>query len=359
MNSDTNDINISDRPQPQKQTRLTRLAKCAGCGAKVGAGTLSGLLKDLKVNRIPGLMVGFDTSDDACVYKIDENTALIQTLDFFPPIVDDPFTFGQIAAANALSDIYAMGGEPRLALNIMTVTPDMSESDIRDILRGGYDKVAEAGATVCGGHTIHDESPKYGLSVTGFAHPDRILLNCAARPGDVLILTKPLGIGILTTAAKASMTDEADLKRITAAMCTLNKASRDDMVRYSVHSCTDVTGFGLMGHAYEMASGSHTTIHLLPEKLHIHENALLMASMGFVPDGAYKNRDYVGDNYITKKAFDRALLDVMFDPQTSGGLLISVGEEDASLLLDRLCAHTDAALIGYVTEKENSDIILE
>ena len=357
MNNDNISANTAD--PAAGNVRLTRLAKCAGCGAKVGAGTLSKLLKGLKVTNIPELLVGFDTSDDACVYRINDDTAIIQTLDFFPPIVDDPFTFGQIAAANALSDVYAMGGEPKLALNIMTVTKDMSESDIHDILRGGYEKAYEAGAVICGGHTIHDESPKYGLSVTGFARPDRILKNSSARPGDALILTKPLGIGILTTAAKASMTDESDMKRITAAMCTLNKASRDDMIRYEVHSCTDVTGFGLMGHAYEMAAGSNTTLHLLPRQLHLHEKTLLMASLGLIPDGAYKNRDYVGSNYITKTAVDRALMDAMFDPQTSGGLLISVAEKDAGKLLAALSIHTDAAMIGYVTEKGSHDLILE
>ncbi|MCR5684199.1 MAG: selenide, water dikinase SelD [Lachnospiraceae bacterium] len=349
---------MSDKPNTGN-VRLTRLAKCAGCGAKVGAGTLSKLVKGLETIQLPGLLVGFDTSDDACVYKINDETALVQTLDFFPPIVDDPFTFGQIAAANALSDIYAMGGEPKLALNIMAVTKDMDEASIHDILRGGCNKASEAGAAVCGGHTIHDESPKYGLSVTGFVHPDRFLKNSSSRPGDVLILTKPLGVGILTTASKASMLDEHDLQTVIDAMCTLNKASRNDMVRYRVHSCTDVTGFGLMGHAYEMAAGSHTTLHIKEADLCMHKNTLLMASMGFVPEGAYKNRDYVGDHYMTRSAVDRAMLDAMFDPQTSGGLLISVDQEDADALLSALNLHTDAAIIGYVTEKDDFDIIVE
>ena len=339
--------------------RLTRLAKCAGCGAKVGAGTLVKLLKDLPVRNDPALLVGFDTSDDACVYKIDDHTAVIQTLDFFPPIVDDPRMFGQIAACNALSDIYAMGGEPKIALNIMTVTKNMEEETIREILRGGYEKAYEADTIICGGHTIHDESPKYGLSVTGFADPAKILQNSTARPGDVLILTKPLGIGILTTAAKAGMVDASVTARITTQMATLNKASRNNMVNYEIHSCTDVTGFSLMGHSYEMAAGSQTTLHIKADSVKYHPEALEPAQMGFIPDGAYKNRDYVGDHYATKKPVDRALLDIFFDPQTSGGLLISVAAKDADALLSDLLYHTDAAIIGYVSERQGTELIIE
>ena len=342
-----------------EDVRLTRLAKCAGCGAKVGAGTLTKLLKDLPTQKDPRLMVGFDTSDDACVYRLDDHTAVVQTLDFFPPIVDDPHMFGQIAACNALSDIYAMGGEPKLALNIMTVTKDMSEETVREILRGGYEKAYEADTIICGGHTIHDESPKYGLSVTGFVDPAKVLMNSTARPGDVLILTKPLGIGILTTAAKAGLVESSVIERITKQMATLNKASRNNMIRYEVHSCTDVTGFSLMGHGYEMAAGSGTTLHFKASSVKYHPEAFEPAEMGFIPDGAYKNRDYVGDRYKTVKPVQRAMLDIMFDPQTSCGLLISVAEKDASSLLSDLQYHTDAAIIGYVTEKLEHELYIE
>ncbi len=342
-----------------EDVRLTRLAKCAGCGAKVGAGTLTKLLKDLPTQKDPRLMVGFDTSDDACVYRLDDHTAVVQTLDFFPPIVDDPHMFGQIAACNALSDIYAMGGEPKLALNIMTVTKDMSEETVREILRGGYEKAYEADAIICGGHTIHDESPKYGLSVTGFVDPAKVLMNSTARPGDVLILTKPLGIGILTTAAKAGLIEASVTERITRQMATLNKASRNNMVNYGVHSCTDVTGFSLMGHGYEMAAGSGTTLHIKADSVKYHPEALEPAEMGFIPDGAYKNRDYVGDHYKTVKPVQRAMLDIMFDPQTSGGLLISVAEKDADSLLADLLYHTDAAIIGYVTKMLDHELYIE
>src|SRR5574344_1230860 len=191
----------------QNEIKLTKLASCAGCGAKVGAGVLSQLLDGIKVHSDPDLLVGFDKSDDASVYKVSDELALVQTVDFFPPIADDPYLFGQIAATNALSDVYAMGGEPKLALNIMCVPEDMPKDAVHQILRGGYDKVYEAGALITGGHSIFDDEPKYGLAVTGFVHPDKLLSNSAARPGDVLVLTKPIGIGVLTSAAKADLLD--------------------------------------------------------------------------------------------------------------------------------------------------------
>ena len=199
----------------ETQVKLTKLAACAGCGAKVGAGTLAGLLEGFKTRTDPNLVVGFDKSDDACVYLVNEDTALIETTDFFPPIVDDPFLYGQIAAANALSDVYAMGGEPKLALNLLCTAPAMTGEMVREVLRGGYDKVYEAGAVIAGGHTIQGAEPLYGLAVTGFARPDRVLTNSAAHPGDVLILTKPLGVGVLTTAAKAGLVEPPVLDRVT------------------------------------------------------------------------------------------------------------------------------------------------
>ena len=239
----------------ETQVRLTKLASCAGCGAKVGAGTLSRLLEGFQTHSDPRLIVGYDKSDDASVYVLDENTALVQTTDFFPPIVDDPFLYGQIAAANALSDVYAMGGEPKLALNILCLPDSMDSAAVQELLRGGYAKAYEAGAIITGGHTIHGAEPIYGLAVSGFVHPKKVLTNSGARPGDVLILTKPLGIGILTTAAKADLVAQPVLDRIYRQMAALNKTARDIMVRYPVHSCTDVTGFSLLGHSYEMAQG--------------------------------------------------------------------------------------------------------
>ena len=221
----------------EQEIKLTKLASCAGCGAKVSAGVLAQLLDGLPVHTDSNLLVGFDKSDDAAVYRLSDELALVQTVDFFPPIADDPYLFGQIAAANALSDIYAMGGEPKLALNLLCVPKNMPDHAVQDILRGGYDKVYEAGAVIAGGHSILDEEPKYGLCVTGFVHPDQVLTNAGAQPNDVLLLTKPLGAGILTTAAKADLCPEDVLAGVFARMAVLNKAARDAMVRFRVHAC--------------------------------------------------------------------------------------------------------------------------
>ena len=268
----------------ETEVKLTKLAQCAGCGAKVGAGTLAKLLADFPTHYDERLIVGFDKSDDASVYVITEDTALVQTIDFFPPIVDDPYLFGQIAATNALSDVYAMGGQPRLALNVMCVTSDMDKEATQEILRGGYEKAYEADTIITGGHTIENTQPLYGLAVSGFVHPKKVLTNSGAHPGDVLILTKPLGVGILTTAAKAEMLDNpALMNKIYAQMATLNKTARDLMVKYDVHSCTDVTGFGLMGHSFEMAQGSNATVHYNVSSIPYHKEAFEMAEMGLIP----------------------------------------------------------------------------
>ena len=232
----------------ENEVKLTKLAKCAGCGAKVGAGVLAQLLDGIKVHSDPNLLVGFDKSDDASVYRVSDELALVQTVDFFPPIADDPYLFGQIAATNALSDVYAMGGEPKLALNLMCVPKDMPGEAVHQMLRGGYDKVYEAGCLITGGHSIFDDEPKYGLAVTGFVHPDRVLTNSGAQAGDVLLLTKPLGIGVLSTAHKGELASQEGIELACRLMTTLNKSARDIMVRYRVHACTDVTGFALMGH---------------------------------------------------------------------------------------------------------------
>ena len=211
----------------EEPIKLTKLTRCAGCGAKVGAGVLAQLLEGIRVHHDPNLLVGFDKSDDASVYKISDQLALVQTVDFFPPIADDPYLFGQIAATNALSDVYAMGGEPKLCLNIMAVPESMPRDAVHQILRGGYDKVYEAGALITGGHSILDDEPKYGLAVTGFVRPDKMLTNSAARPGDVLVLTKPLGIGVLTSAGKADLLTEDTVALMNRLMTTLNKGARD------------------------------------------------------------------------------------------------------------------------------------
>ena len=344
----------------EPDVKLTKLASCAGCGAKVGAGTLVKMLDGFRTHTDPRLIVGYDKSDDASVYVLSDDTAIVQTTDFFPPIVDDPFLYGQIAATNALSDVYAMGGEPKLALNIMCLADSMDDKTVREILRGGYDKAYEAGAIITGGHTIHGAEPIYGLAVTGFVHPKRVLTNSGAKPGDVLILTKPLGVGVLTTAAKGDLVKPETMHAIYKQMATLNKTARDIMLRFTVHSCTDVTGFSLMGHSFEMAQGSGMSLHIDALSVPFHMEALEFADMGFIPAGAYRNRTYVEKGILKKCEIPRALEDIFYDPQTSGGLLIAIAEKDAKDCLAALQAEIpNAAQIGYVTELHENYLILE
>lgn len=334
----------------EHEVKLTKLAKCAGCGAKVGAGVLAQLLEGIRVHEDPNLLVGFDRSDDASVYKVSDDLALVQTVDFFPPIADDPYLFGQIAATNALSDVYAMGGEPKLCLNIMAIPESMPKEAVHQLLRGGYDKVYEAGALITGGHSILDEEPKYGLAVTGFVHPDKILTNSGARPGDVLLLTKPLGIGVLTTAAKADMASPAAVALAQQLMTTLNKSARDAMVQYRVHACTDVTGFGLLGHACEMAQGSGVELELRVEDIDLIPEAVELARMGILPAGMYRNRAFA-EGEVDAGVTELCKQDLLYDPQTAGGLLMAVDPADADALLAELrrCVPS-AQRIGVVQE---------
>lgn len=344
----------------ETEVKLTKLASCAGCGAKVGAGTLVKLLDGFRTHSDPRLLVGYDKSDDASVYYLDEHTALVQTTDFFPPIVDDPFLYGQIAAANAISDVYAMGGEPKLALNILCLPESMTREMVQELLRGGYDKAYEAGAIITGGHTIHGAEPIYGLAVSGFVDPRRILTNSGARPGDVLLLTKPLGVGVLTTAAKAGLAGGAVMDRIYRQMATLNRTARDIMVKYRVHSCTDVTGFALLGHGFEMAQGSGCTVHIQSGNVPFHPEAWDLAAMGLIPAGAYRNRDFAQKSVTVRGDVSRTMQDLLYDPQTSGGLLMAVDPADAEACLRELRdAIPAAAQVGYVTEKEENWLILE
>ena len=344
----------------ENEVKLTKLASCAGCGAKVGAGTLCNLLEGFQTHYDERLLVGYDKSDDASVYQVSEELAIVQTTDFFPPIVDDPFMYGQIAATNALSDVYAMGGEPRLALNIMCIPEKMDKNTVQEILRGGYAKAYEAGAIITGGHTIHGAEPIYGLAVTGFVQPDKVWTNSGACVGDVLILTKPLGVGILTTAAKAELVEQALLDKLYVQMSTLNKYAHDVLVKYSVHACTDVTGFALLGHSLEMAQGSGVTVHIRVQDVPYHKEAYEMAEMGFIPAGAYRNRDFAEASVKVVGEVARALQDICYDPQTSGGLLCAVPEAEATACLAELQAVTaDAAVIGYVTEQLEQPIYLE
>ncbi|KEZ88234.1 segregation protein A [Lacrimispora celerecrescens] len=318
------------------------------------------MLENLPKFEDPNLLVGIETSDDGAIYKVNEETALIQTLDFFTPVVDDPYTFGQVAAANALSDIYAMGGEPKVALNIVAWPNCVNPALLGKILEGGASKVVEAGAVLAGGHSIQDDEPKYGLSVTGFVHPDKVFKNCEARPGDVLILTKPLGTGIVNTAVKADMASEEAKQEVIRVMTSLNKKAKQVIEHYDVHSCTDVTGFGLAGHAVEMAEGSGVTIEISVKDLPIQKEAISLAQMGLIPEGAYRNRSYTEEKLDFGET-EEYLRDIFCDPQTSGGLLISVSPEDAkNIMKDLKEAQMETAygIIGRVVEQEGKSVKL-
>lgn len=303
--------------------------------------------------------MGFDHSDDAAVYRINDDIVMIKTLDLFPPMVDDPYSFGQIAAANALSDVYAMGGTPKLALNILCYPEDMDTDTVKAIMQGGYEKVIEAGAVIGGGHSLKDHEPKYGLSVTGFAKPEEIIKNSGAKPGDVLILTKALGTGILTTAAKEDLLAEATVKELTISMARLNKDAAMAMKEYKVNACTDITGFGLIGHAFEMAEGSGVSLVIDTKELPLLPEAREMSQMGIIPAGAYANRAFLEGKVLTSPEIPLDITDILFDPQTSGGLLISLAKDDGLKLLEKL-RHKDprSAIIGQVTEPENHAIEL-
>lgn len=298
-------------------------------------------------------MVGFDTSDDACVYRVTDQIAAIHTVDFFTPIVDDPFWFGQIAAANALSDVYAMGGRPAVAMNLLCVPNCLSQETVRKILEGGHQKAVEAGCVIAGGHTIQDNEPKYGLCVTGYVHPDKVLRNVGARPGDALVLTKPLGTGVLTTASKADLLESEQYDRLIRSMAQLNAKAAEAMLQCrEIHACTDVTGFGLLGHADEMAAGSGVTVRIYSRRLPLLLGALELAEMGIIPAGAYRNRDYVMPRLSVGENVPQARLDLISDPQTSGGLLIALPMEEAGALVDALRADCpDSAIVGTVLPK--------
>lgn len=305
------------------------------------------------------LLIGVETSDDAAVYKLNDDIAIIQTLDFFTPVVDDPYTFGQIAAANALSDIYAMGGQPKVALNIVCFPNCLSIDILGEILKGGSDKVLEAGAVVVGGHSVEDDEPKYGLSVTGTINPNKVLKNFGCKIGDVLILTKPLGVGIINTAIKAEMESKSAYDKAIKSMTTLNKYAGEIAVKYDISACTDITGFGLMGHCYEMASSSNVTIRLHKDKIPYIDEAREYAEIGLVPAGSYKNRQYIDGKYKLIGVEDW-MEDILFDPQTSGGLLISCSKDIANDMLRELNKlEIKSFIVGEVLSYKGEYIVVE
>ena len=297
------------------------------------------------------VLVGLDRADDAGIYKISDEIALIQTVDFFTPIVDDPYWFGQIAAANALSDVYAMGGTPKTAMNLVAFpAKDLDLSILRQIIQGGIDKLAEADVVLIGGHSIEDQELKYGLSVTGIVHPTRILTKTNLNAGDCLVLTKPLGTGIINTAIKAGMASVELTEKVTRLMTSLNRDAVRVMSNFDINACTDVTGFGLIGHLVEMVCGSGTSARIFSDSVPLIAEAMGFAAMGLIPAGAYKNREFRETMIEFAEAVPRARQDILFDPQTSGGLLIAVpGHQGNELVIALKDAGVhDAARIGEI-----------
>ena len=285
----------------------------------------------------PDLLRGLDTPDDAGVFRISEDLALVQTLDFLTPVTDNPRDFGRIAAANSLSDVYAMGGKPLTVMNIVCFPAcDMDNNVLSEILAGGMEKITEAGAVLLGGHSVDDPELKYGLSVTGTVHPDRVLANSTVQPGDEIILTKPVGTGVLSTAQKGGLATDVQVKAAVESMAGLNRYAAEAMTGLDVHACTDVTGFGLAGHLLEMAKGGGMHIELMAEQVALLDGGLDYAAMGMVPAGAHKNRQFFETHTRVADGVDRVMTDLLFDPQTSGGLLVSLSSHQSGLYIERL-----------------------
>jgi selenide,water dikinase len=311
------------------------------------------VLRCLPVPVNPDVIVGTETSDDAGVFRLRPDLAIVNTVDFFTPIVDEPFVFGQIAAANALSDVYAMGADPVTALNIVGFPKGTLDIEVLgDIIDGGLDRAREAGAVVIGGHTVIDQELKYGMAVTGVVHPDRVIRNVGVKAGDVLVLTKPLGTGIVTTALKQRKAPRSSVRAAVASMVALNRTASTIMRRFDVHACSDVTGFGLLGHGVEMAMGSGVSLMFDSNALPLLPGALRLAKAGFLTGGCQRNRAYLADKVMIEPSVKAGYEDIAFDPQTSGGLLIAVAERVASRLVRRLRAKgLGVAVIGRAHPK--------
>jgi len=344
--------------------RLTQMVTSAGCAAKIFPHILSDALKGVTWPTNDNVLVGFEGKDDAGVYKINDELALIHTTDFFTPVVDDPYTYGQIAAANALSDVYAMGGTPINALNILAFPQKEDISIIKEILSGGADKVKEANCVIIGGHSVDITNILYGLAVTGTIHPKNIKGNDGARQGDVLILTKSLGTGVLNNMVKFSELSEKIYNELISSMTRLNKNASECMVRADANACTDVTGFGLAGHGMQLAKASKVNLVIDAIKLPVLEGALTAVENNFLTRGDKSNREYTKDFYATKGNINEAIEHLIFDPQTSGGLLITVPEKNAEAMLSDIKNNGDerAAIVGHVdilNEYPQGTIILE
>ena len=345
----------------KKPFDLLTTVEYGGCSAKLPPKMLEAILKDMQFDRPAELLVGAETSDDAAVWKIDENTAIIHTTDFFPPICSDPYEFGQIAAANALSDIFAMGGKALTALNlVMFPSTKIDISVLKEILKGGADKVKESGAVLCGGHSIDDHPPKYGLAVTGIVHPDKIIRNCSAKAGDVLILTKPLGTGAIVAGQRMGLTSQEDYQASLDTMKQLNRSGAEIMQKYNVKCATDITGFGLIGHALEMAKGSGVSIQIDASKVPRLSGVYELIDAGCIPGASFRNLKFVEEHVEFASDLDYNLKMLMLDPQTSGGLLISCAKDISEDILEDLSysGYHKSSIVGHVLEKNSNSKLL-
>lgn len=344
----------------REKIRLTQYSTKSGCAAKISATDLTAVLKEVPLARVEQLLVGIEHGDDAAVFKISENLALVQTVDFFTPIVDSPYLFGQIAAANALSDAYAMGGKPITALSLVAFPPKLGYSVLEEILKGGRDKIEESGAVVVGGHSLEDKEPKFGYAVTGIVHPEKFVTSKGVKIGDKLILTKPIGLGILATALKGGIIAEKEMMDAIDNARTLNKKASEIMMEVGVNGCTDITGFGFLGHLYIMLKASNKSALIYTKKMPIYLKALELAQIGFVPAGTHENKKFVKDYVEGEPTKDAVLMDILLDPQTSGGLLISVPSVKSDLLIQRLDEEgvKTKELVGEIVKGKESHIEL-
>jgi len=342
--------------QPEPELLLPNCTS-GGCGAKIESAALASLLAGLPAGGDERLLVGYDTSDDAAVYRLDDERSLIFTIDFFPPMVTDPKTFGRIAAANALSDVWAMGGRPTLALNIVCFPESMDKRILAEILAGGAEKIAEASAALGGGHSIYDREPKYGLAVTGIAETAKIIRNNTPKPGHKLVLTKPLGVGIVMAALRAGMADEQAIRQATSSMERLNRYACESMAGFDVSACTDITGFGLLVHAMEM-SASAATMLLYPEALPFIPAAAAYADEYLLTAAGQRNRNRA-EELVDVSQLPFAAQELLFDPQTSGGLLIAVAPDEAGELVSRIRENgdADAAIVGEVAPRSENPVL--
>lgn len=333
------------------------LEVCGGCNAKIPAGSLDEILKNIPILNRPDILVGFETKDDAAVVKVTDDVAMIFTLDFFPTMVKDPYVFGQIAAANAMSDVYSMGGDIVCALNIVAFPEEGDVKVLEDILRGGADKVIEAGATLVGGHSIHDPKIKYGLSVTGKVNPKKIWQNNTPREGDCLILTKPLGVTLITNAHSIGLVSDKDYEGAINSMTTLNKYARDVLVNYNISSATDITGFGFLAHIGEMIDGKFTAV-VDSKSIPILSGAREAANEFVLTKGGQRNRTFM-ENKVEFQVDDFSLEEILYDPQTSGGLLVCIDEDDVEDALKELKNNgVNASVIGKIHKRFDKDVII-